>query len=197
MISTTPVPGSAQAVPGFPVSLAEVLHARDARAERQATLLSGHSRPVVSLTLVSPGPVKDSPSRRALMDRAVAMLLTVLSDRNLAVHELDRADGPTGPEAMLSVDCDPLELKRIACRLETGEWWGRLLDVDVICRTERVKGRRAVPVPLSREEVGADIRPCLLCSRPAVECIGSGSHERTELARAAEAMYERFAGEAR
>ncbi|MDF2527027.1 MAG: apo-citrate lyase phosphoribosyl-dephospho-CoA transferase [Enterobacter mori] len=55
MISATPVRAG--------VSLDELLAAKERRAARQADMLEHYQQPVISLTLVTPGEIKDSRAR--------------------------------------------------------------------------------------------------------------------------------------
>ena len=56
---------------GEAVSLTDVLTAREQRAMRQQALLTRFHQPVLSLTLVTPGPVKDSIGYRHVMAEAL------------------------------------------------------------------------------------------------------------------------------
>ena len=53
------------------VTLEEVLRNRERRVDLQRDAVKTFGRPVVSITLVNPGPVKDSPSARKLMTHAL------------------------------------------------------------------------------------------------------------------------------
>ena len=161
-------------------SLACVLESRERRASLQQRLLIAHGLPVLSLTLVSPGPVKDSPGRRQLMDLAEAALLDELCLAELAVRARTRVDGPAGPEALWAVDAAPERLKRLAAGVETARAWGRLLDADVV-----VLGAGCRPEPIDRRGLGLPPRACLLCPDAAATCIGLRRHPMAELTAAA------------
>lgn len=62
---------SAPAVAVTPVTLEVLLAARDRRAERQRLWLERWQETLVSLTLVWPGEVKDSPQARQVMQVAL------------------------------------------------------------------------------------------------------------------------------
>ena len=68
--------------------------------------------------------------------------------------------------------------KKACCEIENEHPYGRLMDLDVI---ERV-GDTVVPV--SRERVGEQPRRCLLCSRPARECMRAHTHTPAEISAA-------------
>jgi holo-ACP synthase len=57
-----------------PVSLAQLLASRDARAAQQQRWLTQWGQTLISTTLVWPGDVKDTPVSRAVMEVANAAL---------------------------------------------------------------------------------------------------------------------------
>jgi holo-ACP synthase len=158
------------------LSLAEILDARDRRAAAQARLAAQYRLPLASVTLVSPGPVKDSPRKRAVMDKVVSELLRSLRDAGLGVAASERVDLRTGPEALLVVRGRALDLKRVAAGLEEGAPWGRLADIDVF---ECAQG---VAVPLRREDLGFSSRSCLVCGENAFECMRVRRHDAAAIA---------------
>jgi holo-ACP synthase len=164
-------------------SLARILESRERRASLQRRLLLAHGLPVLSLTLVSPGPVKDSPGRRQLMDLAEAALSDELCLAELAVRVRTRVDGPAGPEALWVVDAAPERLKRLAVGVEATRAWGRLLDADVV-----VLGAACLPEPIDRRGLGLPPRACLLCPDAAAACMGLRRHPASELAAAASSL---------
>lgn len=170
-------------------SLQEVLQARDQRAARQRTLLDHFGFPVLSLTLVSPGPVKDSSGRRALMDMAETCLSDTCRAAGMTLRHRSRSDGPAGPESLWVVECSPEALKRLAIGLEDSRPWGRLIDADVI-----VADVRRVPVPLGRHLLGCASRRCLVCGAAAKECMGSRRHHPAAAAAMAASLIGRFTG---
>ena len=171
-------------------SLEHVLAARDQRVALQRTLLRVHGLPVLSLTLVSPGPVKDSTGRRLLMDMAGSALSEEVRAAGLTVRQHSRTDGIAGPEALWVVEASPGRLKRLAMRIEASRPWGRLLDIDVI-----LAGAGQEPVPLGRQALGCEPRRCLVCESAARECIGARRHHpATVIARVA-GLIHRFTGQ--
>lgn len=158
------------------LSLAEILDARDRRAAAQARLAARYRLPLASVTLVSPGPVKDSPRKRALMDRIVMELLRALRAADMDIAASERLDPRTGPEFLLAARGSALELKRVAVSLEEGEPWRRLADIDVFECAE------AVAVPIRREDLGIPSRCCLVCGENAFECMRVRRHDMAELA---------------
>ena len=154
----------------MPVSLPQLLAARDARAALERDLLARHADcTLVVLTVVVPGAEKRTEASLLVARAACAAL-----DKLLAAHcrhRLER-DLATGFEAYWLVDLPQLEAKRRTVELEDTHPLGRLFDADIILPEGR---------PLSRTELGAPPRRCLLCDREARFCMRNGSHTRKEL----------------
>lgn len=187
MRESSPMIGSREAVSA--ASLDHVLGARDRRAALQRALIDGHGLPVLSLTLVSPGAVKDSPGRRRLMDMAENALSDELRRAGMTIRQHSRLDGIAGPEAFWVVVAASDKLKRLAMKLEESKPWGRLLDADVV-----VAGARREPVPMGRQALGCEPRRCLVCGAAAKECIGSRRHHPAAAAATVAALIGRFTG---
>ena len=154
----------------MPVSLPQLLAARDARAALERDLLARHADcTLVVLTVVVPGAEKRTEASLLVARAACAAL-----DKLLAAHcrhRLER-DLATGFEAYWLVDLPQEEAKRLTVELEDTHPLGRLFDADIILPEGR---------PLSRTELGAPPRRCLLCDREARFCMRNGSHTREEL----------------
>jgi holo-ACP synthase len=165
-----------------PVSLDQVLANRDRRVERQRAALDRWRRPVLSLTLVFPGPHKDGAAPRALMAAALAAVDRLLAER-WPVLQAEARFEPTGPEALRVVDADPLDLKRALVALEEAHPLGRLWDLDVICPE-----RGSIP----RKTLGLTPRRCLLCSESAHACARSRAHPLPDLLAAIETRLEAY-----
>jgi holo-ACP synthase len=164
------------------VGLDQVLASRDRRVERQRAVLDRWRRPVLSLTLVFPGPHKDGPVPRALMAAALAAVDGLLGGR-WPVLQAGAWQQATGPEALRVVDADPLELKRALVALEEAHPLGRLWDLDVICPERGSLPRKALGLPPRR---------CLLCQESAHACARSRAHPLPELLAAIEAKLEAY-----
>jgi len=160
-----------------PVSLTEVLHAREQRVERQRAMLARHGKPLVSLTLVMPGPVKDGPLARELYGAAVAELDALVRACGWTLRSFQERFPPTGPEALYAIDTDARELKRALVALEDAHVLGRLWDMDVICPEAG---------SISRGSLGFAARGCLLCDEPGHACARSRRHPLAELMAAIE-----------
>ena len=142
-----------------PVDVADVVRARDERAERQRRMIGEHGFPLVSFTMNIAGEVKRTSLSEYGFDGAVREIRGTLGEP--AACEITKAK--TGDEALFSYDLDPDILKSKCVALEESLPGGRLLDVDVI-GTDGVKISRREP------------RKCLVCGRPAAECARSRAH---------------------
>jgi holo-ACP synthase len=149
------------------VTLEAVLANREQRTLRQRRVLAAHGLPVVSVTLVMPGPVKATDQARLLLEAALEALRTLLASRGWALVHRETLQAPTGPEALLAVAAPARDLKAAAVRLEEEHPLGRLWDLDVL---DPETG------PLSRRALGLGPRPCLLCGEDAHACARSRAH---------------------
>lgn len=159
-------------------SLSDILESRDARALRQRELLGAYpGKTLISFTVIPPGEVK----RTGWSPVVAAEGLSALHERFTIIFE-EKRDLPTGFEAFLVVDLPALEVKRICCDIEDTHPLGRLMDIDVITET-RQDGALAEPSPrpMTRAEIGLPERRCLICERPARECIRARRHTADEL----------------
>lgn len=150
-----------------PVTLADVLRARDRRAARQAELLR-RGCTVVSFTMNIPGPVKTDPDIERAFREGAALIDWQLPQLDAAVLCREETVAPTGCEALWAVDADPAALKERLCAIENDHPLGRLFDMDVIAPdgTHLSRGHE---------------RPCLICDQPARACARSRAHSVEQL----------------
>jgi triphosphoribosyl-dephospho-CoA synthase CitG/holo-ACP synthase CitX len=159
-----------------PVAL---LTAREDRAARQRAALARFGKPLLSITVVMPGPVKDGSLSRSVMELALQEVDQLVCARHWRVLSRDVSWHGSGPEALYSLNVDAQVLKALAIDLEEQHPIGRLWDLDVIAPGG---------VGLSRRDLGKPPRPCLLCNRPAHECGRSRRHPLPELLKAVRQM---------
>ena len=153
------------------ITLEQLLESRDARQLRQIQLTRRFpGRQLICLTVVLPGPVKRDARSLKVAEAGVKAVHDVFS----LVHE-ELNDLETGFEGYFVVEGDLLEVKKACCRIENQHPYGRLMDLDVL---EPV-GETVVPV--SRDRVGEPPRRCLVCGRPARECMRSRLHSFREI----------------
>ena len=148
------------------ITLEQLLEARDRRYERQLALVrEWPDRTLVCLTVVLPGPVKRDARSLKVAEAGVKAVREVFSPVRQELF-----DRETGFEGFFVVDGALLDVKKACCEIENEHPYGRLLDLDVL---EKV-GERVVPV--ERERVGETPRKCLVCGRPARECMRAHAH---------------------
>lgn len=165
------------------VSMDDMLMAREERAARQAAAFMQFSRPLLSITVVMPGPTKDSRLVRRVMESAVQQIDALIHRKRW--HQLSREVfwQNTGPQAIYVLDIEAQVLKSVAMHLEERHPIGRLWDLDVI--TSSGEG-------LSRSQLWRPARRCLLCDSPAKECARSCRHPLPELLKEIQRMVDKF-----
>ena len=185
---------------GF-MTLEEILNSREARVARQRELLEANpGLSLISLTVQPPGPVKRNDASLVIARAGVEAVRKAFKVEFEELRDLD-----TGFEGFFLVNMDPLDTKSLACVIEDTHSLGRLMDLDVIVlagaavelrpysaaaseakREWTRPGSSGCPaettvVPIGREELGLGPRKCLLCDRPARECMRARSHSTEEL----------------
>lgn len=154
------------------VTVAEVVARRDERQAQQRALLEERHMSLVSFTVVAPGPEKSNDLIHAIYQQGEEEILALLRDIELwPIWDIERYDGPTGPELLLSVDAAPADIKTSLVQLEEAHPWGRLWDIDVVTGAG----------PVARTELGFAQRTCLICDKPSPECARSRAHSVEEL----------------
>ncbi len=165
------------------VTLEEVLANKEARVQRQREMMQAHPGGIISITVNMPGPVKDS-ARSRLVLRAAEKAITTASDRDgwsITFHQTLLL--PTGPEALISANQNPVSLKKTMIAIEETHPLGRLFDLDVL-------DEDGSPIP--RAAFSAAERSCLVCGKTAKECVRSRAHSREELDEAVAALLDDY-----
>ena len=160
---------------GPEAQLPDMLDARERRAAMQRTLLAGarDGESLLSITLSIPGPHKTSDVLERVFDELVDQAVASLD--GAAVRERTSLGGVSGPELMMLVELEPLELKRRVSAVEETHPLGRLADLDVLGRT----GDTLFSV--QRTEIGLTPRRCLICDGEAKACARSRAHTVLEM----------------
>lgn len=154
------------------VSLEALLAAKDSRAARQADWLAHYQQPVISLTLVTPGAVKDSIRYRNTMGVALQACDQLLWQNHWQVLDRQVLWLPTGAEALWCVEHPAVEIKAQCVEMEQTHPLGRLWDFDVFCPKEG---------PVGRHSLDLNTRRCLVCDEPAHGCARSRRHPVDEV----------------
>ena len=153
------------------ITLEQLLGARDARYARQLSLTeTWPDRTLVCLTVVLPGPVKRDARSLKVAAAAVAAVREVLQPVYKELYDLE-----TGYEGYFLIDAPLLDVKKACCEIENTHPYGRLMDLDVLEPVDETV------IPVSRDRVGEEPRPCLLCGRPARECMRAHTHTYDEV----------------
>lgn len=151
------------------VTMEQVLEARSRRVERQQAALADGAACLVSFTLNIPGSIKQFPLARAAFSEGLELLRNAFGTAILKERTVDE---PTGSEALLVLDADPAEIKRKTVAMEEEHPLGRLFDMDVLGADGR---------SLSRTDLGAAQRTCLICGNSAKVCGRSRAHSLEQL----------------
>jgi holo-ACP synthase CitX len=141
----------------------------DAREARQAAIDrqrgAGHSVILVGTNI--PGPEKYPPGVERLVE---AGRLAV--ERALSARRVDGGRDALGPWVLLTTLLEASTAKRATIDLEDTVPGGRLLDLDVWPPDGG---------PTGRAGLGIGPRSCLVCSRPAAECIRLQRHPAADV----------------
>ena len=161
------------------VTLKELLDSRENRVWHQQELLGKYGGVLVSVTLNIPGPIKDRPEYRKVMEWGMEALLAAFG-ANVVYSETRFLK--TGAEGYVCLEgLEKVEVKYLSVIIESMSPKARLLDIDVIDKDGAV----------SRSELGLDSRKCLICDEDAKACARSQKHSMEELvARVEELCYD-------
>ena len=142
---------------------AELLAVREQRELRRVQTGQQSEQTLVQLSLNLPGPDKQPAGTEQLFGWGLRQTLELLPLVESCSHGYDLL----GPWALLGTCEDARQMKQQAVALESSTPAGRLLDIDVYDHNGR---------QLGRNELGLPARTCLICNRPAVDCIRQQSH---------------------
>ncbi len=165
-----------------PVTVEQMEAGRDRRKVARRRMLADYDMPVVCLTLVSPGPVKWWSWTDRVFAVAQAELRKTFGDRGWMVRDWDEKRPATGPEAQISVNASPWEIKRVLLKIEDTHPLGRLWDMDVITTDGTV---------LDRAKIGIRPRRCLVCTKDADTCTRTDAHPDDELLKSVDRILAR------
>lgn len=158
---------------GIPVSLEQVLLAKEQRVQNQQSVINQYQTPIISLTLVIPGPVKNSPAAKFLFKQAINTIHQMLMENNLPIVYEKHEQAVTGFEAIIAVDCIATHLKQLCIEIEHNHPLGRLWDIDIIDPITQ----------MSIPRTGFELKPrkCLICGDNAKACGRGRRHSVTEI----------------
>jgi holo-ACP synthase len=152
------------------ITLTQLLASRDARRDKEQQLMNQNpDKTLIVLTIVAPGNEKATPASKIAFDVAVDAIIAAF-DGSIALIETHKPE--TGYEAFILTKTEHKEAKLKCVNIEETHPLGRLFDIDVIsdgC------------VPMSRTEVGAEARKCLVCGEMARVCMRQRRHSVDEI----------------
>lgn len=157
---------------GAEVGLEAALRMKERRSLEQRRLVGEFGVPLVSFSVVMPGPVKRNAVSALLFRRGRLAVSAALEEARAPVLASRVLSDPAGDTALWAVDRDVVWVKLLCVRLEDGLSWGRLLDIDTIDPDG---------IPVSRKRIGREERGCLVCGRPGPACARSRAHSLAEL----------------
>lgn len=164
----------------IPISLVDLLAAKEQRQLRQQRLLNQYGLTLVSITINMPGPVKDTILTRQLCDFAVAAIRNCLP---VCAEEIVYLS--TGPEALLVTSTFAASVKELCSVIETAQPFARLLDLDVF----NAQGE------LFSAQDSRGFRKCYICDNPAVYCMREAKHGQGEIQLAVKRLFYQFLAE--
>ncbi|WP_232099431.1 citrate lyase subunit alpha [Serratia ureilytica] len=162
------------------VSRPERLTSRECRQARQQAWLAQYECTLLVLTLVVPGPVKDSALTRGIFNLGWAALLRLCAEQGWPSPQAEALALATGCEGFVALRADAQRVKDCAMQLEVSRPIGRLWDIDVLDAQGRI---------LSRRDIGLPARRCLLCGQPAKICARQRRHGSEQLLQEMERMF--------
>lgn len=168
---------------GHPITLPEILDARENRAYLQQEMLKRNPRSLLSFTLNIAGPTKVFPYTKWLYTLGYDLIHQGISLLCGTILEEKEQKENTGYEALLALDLEPERIKEYLLFQEEHHPLGRLFDFDVL-RSDGTK--------VSRRELGFPERTCLLCQNPAFLCGRSRTHSAKELIQHTIALMDSF-----
>lgn len=157
---------------GEPVELQQMLDARERRVSIQARLQKQFQLPLISFTLNIAGPVKVFPLAARTFEEGIKLIRCQCRAWEIPILYTKEVRESTGNTCYLIAKAPAETVKRALMDLEQRTSLGRLFDIDIL----DADGRK-----LSRTELGAPERRCLLCGRPAYVCGRARAHPMGEI----------------
>ena len=153
-------------------TLKDILTTREERVQYQQYLLKKYGKTIVSYKLNIPGPIKYNSLIKEIFDEGLLSFKSKLNDASIGIVDEHIVYKNSGPEYFAVIDIPSLIIKELTAKIEETHALGRIYDFDVL----NSKGEH-----IERQEVGIEVRKCLLCDRNAIECGRSRNHEVSEL----------------
>lgn len=155
--------------------LCDMLKFRENKVKIQRHLLKNSKESgccVISFGLNIPGPIKTGEIFRYAFNEGQHCIEELLKEKQWKILDKMSMAEIAGYAMIYLVKADAICLKNEAVYIEDHHALGRLFDIDII-----VDNGKAI----SREEVGATVRKCLICTENAKICARSRRHSIEEL----------------
>lgn len=149
------------------VQLPDMLAAREHRGQVQSDLLRDFPMTLICFTLNIAGPVKVFPLARWAFDEGVSRIKNLCAAYGFPICREEQIRACTGLECFLSVSAPAVRVKSALMALEEEDALGRLFDLDVLTP----EGEK-----VSRGDLGAPDRGCLVCGGSVFLCSRSRAH---------------------
>ncbi|KFA58688.1 holo-ACP synthase CitX [Gilliamella sp. Choc4-2] len=169
---------------GTPISLEQMLLAKEKRVVNQQSVLTLYQHPIISLSLVIPGAIKNSSGAKYLFNEAIKALHKCFLKNNITIIDEKHYCDITGYEAIFSINYCAEKLKQYCINIENSHPLGRLWDIDVIDPVTKKS--------LSRVLFANQPRQCLVCDDIAKVCGRAKRHSINEVFIAIEKKIQNF-----
>lgn len=156
-----------------PVTLEEMLDARELRAVKQRVLISRYEAPLICLTLNIPGEYKAYPLAIRAFEEGKSLIESALKGSAIPVLHSEGNVSRAGCEGYYCVECPAPKLKKLMLSIEEYHPIGRLFDIDVL-DVDHTAARG--------ENYGRAERRCIICGKPVWECSRGRTHSAELLA---------------
>lgn len=145
-----------------------VLNAREERYNRTLELIDEYELPVICCKLNYPGNIKNTLESRIGFE--ILKTEAVASFRD--IYHTEELHGDDGSCLFIVTKEKPERAKKAAVYIEENHPLGRHFDVDVYLKDG---------TSLERKNVGLPLRGCIICGKPARECMLNGRHSYDEI----------------
>ncbi len=149
----------------------EMLDTREKRVEKQENYLK-ECKTLICTTMNIAGPFKNSQLIKKAFLESQELTLAALTAQNIQILKKEVFLNKTGCEGYILVNEDSIKVKKIAFEVEESFGIGRLFDIDII-KEDGLK--------VSRKDIGAIERSCLICKKEGANCASSRTHSVEEL----------------
>lgn len=157
---------------GESIDLEETLAARDRRAQIIASWLKAQKNTLITLNVLTPGPIKRNPFSEKVFVFGKALINNFLKIKNHHPEKFLHLNERSGEFALWALNVNPHTLKQQLIALENLFPLARLLDIDVLDQNG---------APIARQTLQHPPRRCLICEENAKICAKTQRHSLSAL----------------